>query len=333
MKDSITSTAEHYSKKRVGYFVPNWFGDCLMAWPAIYSKIIAEPDVQHCIITKNKLFSLWQFLLKDPSVEILGCVEILGYDDAAMSMFHLIKKMRALSIERLHLFTETPRNFIVGYLSGAAVRVGFRRGISSFFLTHTIDKKSTEHRAKNYFVLVNPDKEYNKNFFAPIDTSASLPEHLEIALLSNCAALFPGAARGPSKRWPYFAQLAKSLEMKNVTPFILGSSADKEVADSISSGINACGQLNIAQLASLVSKVKFAVTNDSGGMHLVDNIGTPLVAIFGLTDPGVTGPRNIKSQVVKAEGRSNVSIEASDDAAIKALASISLEVIEKKLLD
>jgi heptosyltransferase-2 len=41
------------------------------------------------------------------------------------------------------------------------------------------------------------------------------------------------------------------------------------------------------------------VTNDTGTMHLADFLGTPLVSIFGSTEPAATGPRGARSVVIR----------------------------------
>ena len=41
------------------------------------------------------------------------------------------------------------------------------------------------------------------------------------------------------------------------------------------------------------------ITNDTGTMHLADFLGVPLVAIFGSTEPVLTGPRGPRSTVIR----------------------------------
>ena len=41
------------------------------------------------------------------------------------------------------------------------------------------------------------------------------------------------------------------------------------------------------------------LTNDTGTMHLADFLGVPLVAIFGSTEPALTGPRGPRSHVIR----------------------------------
>jgi ADP-heptose:LPS heptosyltransferase len=40
----------------------------------------------------------------------------------------------------------------------------------------------------------------------------------------------------------------------------------------------------------LIRKAAFAVTNDSGPMHIAAALSVPVFAVFGPTDPALTGP-------------------------------------------
>lgn len=54
--------------------------------------------------------------------------------------------------------------------------------------------------------------------------------------------------------------------------------------------INLEGQTTLKDLAELYRRAALLVTTDSGPMHLAAALGTPVVALFGPTDPGRTGP-------------------------------------------
>jgi len=75
------------------------------------------------------------------------------------------------------------------------------------------------------------------------------------------------------------------------------------------------------------------VCNDSGGMHLAAALGTPGVALFGITDPGVTGPLHNRMRVVRAEGPGPVSrrIQRQDARARRALESISVDRVLREV--
>ena len=56
--------------------------------------------------------------------------------------------------------------------------------------------------------------------------------------------------------------------------------------------------LDPIELAGLLARARALVSNDSGPMHLAGAVGTPVVAMFGPTDPGLTGPVGSPSRVL-----------------------------------
>jgi len=115
-------------------------------------------------------------------------------------------------------------------------------------------------------------------------------------------------ARWPSKNWPAanFADAARRLlERFGGTVFLVGarqSLADaKEIEENVPSGVvNLAGRTNLEELVALVAKADLFVTPDTGSMHVADALGTPLVAVFGPTDPARTGPYFQRERVVTA---------------------------------
>ncbi len=107
-----------------------------------------------------------------------------------------------------------------------------------------------------------------------------------------------GATR-PQKRWPNqaFASLAVRLASRGCTPVLLGGPGDGDAAEEIrslldtdSALINLCGKTSIPELAAVIECCDLLVTGDSGAMHIASAVGTPIVALFGSTDPAQTGP-------------------------------------------
>ena len=87
---------------------------------------------------------------------------------------------------------------------------------------------------------------------------------------------------------------------------ILGSKADTDIADlivSISEGkaVSLAGKTNLKELIAVMRKAKFAVSNDSGPMHIAAALGIPVFAIFGPTDPGRTGPYGEGHKIIRAD--------------------------------
>ena len=93
--------------------------------------------------------------------------------------------------------------------------------------------------------------------------------------------------RWPSKCWPeaYFLQLARALEECGLTVVWLGGVAEAELNRRLASkaGIDASAVFDLGELAALGHCAAFAITNDSGPMHVLSTASLPVYAFFGPT--------------------------------------------------
>jgi len=65
--------------------------------------------------------------------------------------------------------------------------------------------------------------------------------------------------------------------------------------------VNLGGRTTLRDLACLYRQAALLVTTDSGPMHLAAAMGTPVVALFGPTDPARTGPYGPGHRIVRKE--------------------------------
>ena len=63
--------------------------------------------------------------------------------------------------------------------------------------------------------------------------------------------------------------------------------------------VNLGGKTTLRDLAYLYQRSALLVTTDSGPMHLAAAVGTPVVALFGPTDPSRTGPYGKRHTVIR----------------------------------
>jgi lipopolysaccharide heptosyltransferase I len=124
----------------------------------------------------------------------------------------------------------------------------------------------------------------------------------------SLVVLHPGA-RWASKIWPSasWASLANWLiREKGLNVVITGSHADRELAAQITAqmrekALNLAGCTSLAELAGIMQKARLALTADTGPMHLAAALGTKVVAIFGPTAPGRSGPFGEGHRVVRLD--------------------------------
>lgn len=117
--------------------------------------------------------------------------------------------------------------------------------------------------------------------------------------------LHPGA-RWPTKLWPVacWARLAEWLCGRNLAVVLTGSPGDLSLARAIVAEskvpiFNLAGRTPLPQLAVVLKEAAFAVTTDTGPMHLAAALGTRVVSLFGPTAPWRTGPFGEGHQIVR----------------------------------
>ena len=103
----------------------------------------------------------------------------------------------------------------------------------------------------------------------------------------NLVLMHAGASvTRPEKLWPYFGGLAARLLAHDYQVVWLGAGSDaarnRELAAA--GGIDACDAFSLAELAELGRHARFAVTNDSGPMHVLSAAGIPVFGLFGPSD-------------------------------------------------
>lgn len=107
---------------------------------------------------------------------------------------------------------------------------------------------------------------------------------------------FLPCSRWTTKNWPpgHFVEVARQLA-STASLFLFGAPDDQEICRSIAAGvgpgvINRCGQTSLVQLGGWLAAMDLVITVDSGPMHMAAASGTPVLAVFGATDPIRTGP-------------------------------------------
>lgn len=106
-------------------------------------------------------------------------------------------------------------------------------------------------------------------------------------------ALFP-EARGSGKEWPFFPLFAQELLRDGRLPSgwkikILGCRRDNAF-DPHPRLEDGRGRTQLAELLPLIRRARCVVANDSGPVHLAASMGTPVLGLYGPTDPKRFGP-------------------------------------------
>lgn len=121
-------------------------------------------------------------------------------------------------------------------------------------------------------------------------------------------AVCPGAEYGQAKRWPAerfasaSAQIAGRFGLRIV---FLGAKSDVEQVQEVKKELGERDCVDLAAKTTLnefiqyLAHARLVLCNDSGAMHLAALLRTPAIAIFGSTEPLLTGPLSESARVLR----------------------------------
>ena len=113
---------------------------------------------------------------------------------------------------------------------------------------------------------------------------------------------------GQSKRWPipYWATLIDRLIHQEGAQVVLtGAPGDMPQIDQVTSrmherAINLAGKTSLTQLAALLQRADLLISGDSGPLHMGVACGTPIIGIYGPTNPSLGGPVSPDATVLRS---------------------------------
>jgi ADP-heptose:LPS heptosyltransferase len=123
-----------------------------------------------------------------------------------------------------------------------------------------------------------------------------------------------GAAHRPDKRWPHYADLARSLIEQDLTPVLLGTSAERDVTATIHAAcpgaVDLTSRTNLMEIAGLARRAAGAVGNDTGPMHLIAATGCPSLVLYSLaSNPTLCAQRGSYVRILQKPNLADVGVE------------------------
>jgi lipopolysaccharide heptosyltransferase II len=207
---------------------------------------------------------------------------------------------------------------VISWLSGAPRRVGFHRRDSKecnwLFNNRHIGEfgeeiSKLEHYLKFADFLGVARRPPEWRFALSEGEWAAVAAHLA-GVKASFAVLFAGT-RWESKRWfpEQIAQCASLLRDRfQLDSVLLGAREDEEVAKQTLAGasvsvVNLVGRTSLREAIGVIARAQVAIGPDTGLMHIAAAVGTPVVSLWGATDPKRTGPYGFAHLVIQGEAR------------------------------
>lgn len=225
--------------------------------------------------------------------------------------FKFVKELRRKKFDLVLDFHGIFKSGLLSFLSGAPKRVGFTRGFS----------KELNYIFNN--LLINPGNQrlnrIEKNLallagigIDPVELEPIIPitdedrKKIDIFFSQNqinnhkpLIAIHPGtSSTTPYKRWyeERYAALADILiEKYHFQIIFTWGLGELPMVERITSKMKnrawiSCKTENLRQLSEIFRRCNLYIGSDSGPMHLAALVRTPVIALFGPTDPIVNAP-------------------------------------------
>ena len=275
-------------RTRIWIRLPNWLGDVVMAVPLLRALRTSRPDAEITLLAKKQFIPLlesWAIADQFRALPPQGA----GY-------FLHFWKLRTEFPDVWLLFTHSFRGDLEARLSGCRQRFGFLRlGKSRPLLSHayrlpdSFDEQSHhqfelwENFLRHFGLDTTPDR-------SPLSTLNSQPS------TTQPIGLIPGSENNPEKRWPVEHWRTLIETNPNVRFVLFGTPNDRSITSAVAAGFDSsrvedlAGKTSLTEFATRLQSCRVLVTNDTGGMHLANALGVPVLALFGPTNPVRTGP-------------------------------------------
>lgn len=287
--------------RRILLIKPSSLGDIVHALPTAAALRRRFPTAALTWLVKRE----WAEVLDgNPHLD-----SVLGVDFSLQGWLAVSQAVRARRFDLVVDLQGLLRSALLAWISRAPVRVGFaeaREGSPRLY-THRVAANGIAGHAVDRYLLIAQRLgalvEGTGRLLFPLPHDADA--NARVGRLLWAEGVAPGTvlaamnptARWATKQWPSerFAAVGDQLQQQGVRVVIIGDMGSRPLAEMIghhmrTKPIDLVGKTTVKELIALLRRARVLITNDSGPMHLAAALETPVVALFGPTDPRKTGP-------------------------------------------
>ena len=338
---------------------PSSLGDVVQALPVLTALREAHPQAHIAWLVS----SAWADIVRGhPRLDDVRVFDRRRFGRIGRSLgvtTDFLAFIERLRRERFTTVLDLQGLFRSGFLAaatGAKTRVGLAsaRELASVFYTLTVPLPRTEmHAVDRYMALARhiglPDPKATDHLPVPAEARAAARRRLEEEGLApgEPFAVVCAHARWSTKQWPAerFAEVLRRLHAEaGARGVLVGSAAaaaiGRQIAEASASArpIDLSDRTTLKEMVALVAEARAVVTNDSGPMHVAASAGTPVVAIFGPTHPGRTGPYGPGHHVLVGQAPCRPCFRreclySSGPPALACLLTVAAEEVARHLLE
>jgi lipopolysaccharide heptosyltransferase I len=274
-------------------------GDILHTVPAVAALRHAHPDARIDWVVERK----WLPVIEGSPV----LNEVVPFDGrSAWGAVECVQRLRENRYTCAIDFQGLYKSSVLAALSGAPRRIGFERswareGGAAMFYTERVVPVGRHVAELNYSLAerVGASRPAAPEYplRVPAGGAASVRSRLhDLGITGEYIVVGPGGS-WRAKCWPTerFGELCREFEQRTSLRVVVihgpgEKSAAEEVLRAAAPAQPVIVSTTIEELMGLLSHARCLIAADSGPLHLAAALGTPVVGLFGPTDPARNGP-------------------------------------------
>lgn len=291
-------------------------GDLLMALPAIADVRAAAPDAEIDLVVGSWNADIAQ-AIRGVSRVLVVDAPWLERDGSGANLQALARTAFGWRRRRYDMainFEPDVRSNAMLALAGARWTAGYGSAGGGALLDQALEYQPADHTVDNARRLVQAV------LGAPANGSGDARLAIPEAQRREASALLAGRTRPliamhvaggrAVKQWDpeRFAAVARDLaDRRDATIVLTGGPGDAPLVEAVTRAVRAERVVDVSDLASLLlvaavlERCDLMVTGDTGPMHLAAAVGTPIVAVFGPSDPRRYAPRGPRDRVIRVD--------------------------------
>ncbi len=322
--------------------MPTWVGDAVMATPTLRALRARLPEAHITLLLRPLLKPLMDAAPWFDRMVAWRKPKPGLKTNARRKTTTLAARLRRGRYDAAVLLPNSLRSAVLVRLAGIPRRIGYRRDGRGPLLTDALEAP----RANGQWKPISAVVYYMKLAEALGAQNDQMQPQLHTRPQDNawadrlCAGLDgagplvllnPGAAtKGAAKLWPAdrFGALADRLVDRHGARILInGAPNERGILGAVkaAASVPMCDLLesggNLKRLKSVMAKCRLVISNDTGGRHVAVAMGTPVISLFGPTDPAWTQWVDVAEQIIRApDGRMDqIGLQSVLDLADKQL--------------
>ncbi len=325
----------------------NWIGDTILTMPALEGLRRLLPNARITLMVRDHLSALFRHA--PWANEVLALPQARGTAQLREEV-RLIRRIKGERYDLALILPRSPRAALPAFFAGIPYRVGYACNGRGVLLTHAPPETGQLlqcHQTDYYYHLVqflgDCGARRRPRLHIGGDDDAWAESYCSEAGVTGehaLIALNPGSTYGPAKCWPsarYIELARRLLSFPRNRLLLVGGTDNAVLIEYMHLSLNrraliAMGK-DLMRLAALLKRCDLLITNDTGPMHMAAAVETPVIALFGSTDPVTTSPLGPRNRVIRRQTDCSPCLKRRCPRDHRCMEALSVDEVEAVVME